>query len=75
MDGQDRKLQLTKVKTGNAGLSCYMTSKIDIVILLTKTKNHECFLHDLFNKHRESRILYIVLHTLLHTSYKYLMKR
>ena len=38
MDGQDRKLQLTKVKTGNAGLSCYVASKIDIVILLTKTK-------------------------------------
>ena len=45
MDGQDRKLQLTKVKTGNAGLSCYMTSKIDIVILLTKTKKHEHLSH------------------------------
>ena len=36
MDGQDRKLQLNEVKTGNAGLLCYMASKLDIDILLKK---------------------------------------
>ena len=36
VDVQDRKLQLNKVKTGNAGLLCYMASKLDIDILLKK---------------------------------------
>ena len=36
VDGQDRKLQLNEVKTGNAGLLCYMASKLDIDILLKK---------------------------------------
>ena len=34
VDGQDRKLQLSKVKTGNAELLCHMASKLGIVILI-----------------------------------------
>ena len=34
VDGQDRKLQLPKVKTGNAELLCHIASKFDIVILI-----------------------------------------
>ena len=51
MESQDQKLQLTKVKTSNTGLTCYMANKIDIVILLKKTViNHHYLLQDLFNK-------------------------
>ena len=37
VNGQDQKLQLAKVKTGIAGLSCYMANKITIVVVLKKT--------------------------------------
>ena len=37
VDGQGQKLQLAKVKTGIAGLSCYMANKITIVVVLKKT--------------------------------------
>ena len=51
MESQDQNLQLTKVKTDNTGLVCYMASKIEIVILLKKTIiNHDYVLQELFNK-------------------------
>ena len=70
VDGQDRKLQLNKVKTGNAGLLCYMASKRDIV--KKKTKYHKYLLYELFSKIKESRILYNILHILLHILYEHL---
>ena len=75
VDGQDRKLQLPKVKTGNAELLCHMASKLDIVILIKMAEYHEYLLYELINKIKESRILYNIPHILLHTSYHHLRKR
>ena len=75
MESQYQLLKLTKVKTGNAGFTCYMANKIDIFILFKKAIiNHKYLLYELFNKIKESRIFFIILHMLLHTSYLYLME-
>ena len=55
-----------------------MVNKIDILIVLKYTivLNHEYLLHELlFEKIKESRIMYIILQTLHHTSNLYLMSR
>lgn len=66
MDGQNRELQLTKVNTDIFRLPYYMANKTGILIILKNTANYEYLLHELFNKMKESKILYIILHNLLH---------
>ena len=74
VNGQDRNLQLSKVKAGNIGLLCYMANKTDIVIVLKSENIYEYLLHELFNKIRKSRTLYITLE-ILFQAYLYLMNR
>ena len=74
VNGQDRNLRLSKVKAGNIGLLCYMASKTDIVIVLKSENIYEYLLHELFNKIRKSRTLYITLE-ILFQAYLYLMNR
>ena len=66
MDGQNRELQLTKVNTDIFRLPYYMANKTGILIILKNTANYEYLLHELFNKMKESKILYIIPHNLLH---------
>ena len=66
MDGQNRELQLTKVNTDIFRLPYYMANKTGVLIILKNTANYEYLLHELFNKMKESKILYIILHNLLH---------
>ena len=74
VNGQDRNLRLSKVKAGNIGLLGYMASKTDIVIVLKSENISEYLLHELFNKIRKSRTLYITLE-ILFQAYLYLMNR
>ena len=66
VDGQNRELQLAKVNTDIFGLPYYVANKIGILIVLKNTANYEYLLHELFNKMKESKILYIIRHNLLH---------
>ena len=75
VDDQDRELQISKVKTGNIGMLCYITNKIYIVIVLKKAIKLGVFIACVSQKIKESRIFYIILHILLSTSYLYFMSR